>query len=86
MTKNQKLLHALSKGKAITKAKARKNWDIMNLKAEVCRLRQNGYPVHLRSRASGTIEYVLGEPTRDIIALGYRARAMGIPSFTPSPE
>lgn len=78
VSKSEKLLNALNSGKVITPAQAKKKWAIQNLRAEVCRLRQKGYPVDVRTKASGVTEYEMGVASRDIIAAGYRARASGL--------
>jgi phage regulator Rha-like protein len=53
-----------------------------NLSAEVSRIKQNGYAVYSNSRTAGNgvqvTEYVMGQPSREIVALGYKAKAMGI--------
>jgi hypothetical protein len=53
-----------------------------NLSAEVSRIKQGGYAVYSNSRIAGNgvqvTEYVMGQPSREIVALGYKAKAMGI--------
>jgi hypothetical protein len=45
-------------------------------------LRQNGYAIYAKSRTAGNgvqvTEYEMGAPSREIVALGYKAKAMGI--------
>jgi hypothetical protein len=52
------------------------------LAAEASRIRQNGYAVYSKSRKAGNgvqvTEYEMGKPSREIVALGYKAKAMGI--------
>jgi hypothetical protein len=52
------------------------------LAAEASRIRQNGYAVYANTRTAGNgvtvTEYVMGQPSREIVALGYKAKAMGI--------
>jgi hypothetical protein len=53
-----------------------------NLSAEVSRIKQNGYAVYSNTRKAGNgvtvTEYAMGKPSREIVALGYKAQAMGI--------
>jgi len=81
-TKTFKVFNALQTGEKLTAADARKRFGIKNLAAEASRLRQNGYAVYSNTRKAGNgvtvTEYELGRPSREIVALGYKARAMGI--------
>lgn len=81
-TKTFKLLKALQKGDRITPAAARNRFNIANLSAEVSRIRQLGYAVHRATRVAGNytkvVEYFIGEPSREIIALGYKAKSSGM--------
>jgi hypothetical protein len=53
-----------------------------NLSAEVSRIKQGGYAVYANQRTAGNgvtvTEYVMGQPSREIVALGYKAKALGI--------
>lgn len=81
-TKTFKVFNALQTGEKLTAADARKRFGIKNLAAEASRLRQNGYAVYSNTRKAGNgvtvTEYELGRPSREIVALGYKARQMGI--------
>lgn len=81
-TKTFKLFSALAAGDKITAAAAAKRFGIKNLRAEVSRVRQNGYAVYAVQRKAGNnvlvTEYELGRASREIIALGYKAKAMGL--------
>ena len=81
-TKTFKVFNALQTGDKLTAADARKRFGIKNLAAEASRLRQNGYAVYANTRKAGNgvtvTEYELGRPSREIVALGYKARQMGI--------
>ena len=81
-TKTFKLFTALRNGDAVTPAEAQKRFGIKNMSAEASRLRQHGFAVYTNSRKAGNgvqvTEYVLGKPSREIVALGYKAKAMGI--------
>ena len=80
-TKTFKVFTALYHGAALTAAQARK-MGVGNLSAEVSRIKQGGYAVYSNSRVAGNgvtiTEYVMGQPSREIVALGYKAKAMGI--------
>jgi hypothetical protein len=80
-TKTFKVFTALYNGEALTASKAKK-MGVGNLSAEVSRIKQNGYAVYSNSRTAGNgvqvTEYVMGQPSREIVALGYKAKAMGI--------
>ena len=81
-TKTYKVFNALYNGEKLTQSDAIKRFGVKNLAAEASRIRQNGYAVYSKSRKSGNgivvTEYELGRPSREIVALGYKAKAMGI--------
>lgn len=81
-TKTFKVFNALYNGKALTPSQAKHDLGVGNLAAEVSRIRQNGYAVYSNTRKAGNgvqvTEYVMGKPSREIVALGYKAKAMGI--------
>ena len=81
-TKTYKVLTAIKEGDAISPSAAFHRFGVGNLRAEVCRLRQAGYPVARERRFAGNnvhvTEYSLGKPQREIIAMGYLARARGL--------
>ena len=80
-TKTFKVFRALQSGRALTASQAKK-MGVGNLGAEVHRIRQHGFAVYANSRTSGNgvrvTEYVLGKPSRNLVAAGYRALALGI--------
>jgi hypothetical protein len=80
-TKTYRVFQALQSGKALTASQASK-MGVKNLSAEVSRIRSNGFAVYTNSRKAGNgvqvTEYVLGKPSRKLVALGYKAQAMGI--------
>lgn len=80
-TKTGKVFQALQAGQKLTSAQAKK-MGIGNIAAEASRLRQAGYAVYANSRKAGNgvevTEYELGKPSREIVALGYKARQLGI--------
>lgn len=81
-TKTYKLFTALYQGQKVTAAEAQKRFGIKNIAAEASRIRQSGYAVYSNTRTAGNgvtvTEYELGRPSREIVALGYKARAMGM--------
>jgi hypothetical protein len=81
-TKTFKVFTALHKGETLTPAEAKKRFGVGNLSAEVSRIRSNGFAIYTNSRKAGNgvkvTEYVLGKPSRKLVALGYKAQAMGI--------
>lgn len=81
-TKTFKLFNALYNGDAVTPAAAEKRFGIKNISAEVSRIRQNGYAIYANKRVAGNnvevTEYVLGKPSRKLVAAGYRAMALGL--------
>lgn len=80
-TKTFKVFSALQSGKALTASQASK-LGVKNLSAEVSRIRANGFCVYTNSRKAKNgvqvTEYVIGKPSRTLVAAGYRALALGI--------
>jgi len=80
-TKTFKVFQVLRSGEAISAARAKK-MGIGNLAAEISRIRNHGFCVYTdkRKAANGVevTEYVLGKPSRRLIAAGYKAIALGI--------
>jgi hypothetical protein len=80
-TKTFKVFSALQSGKALTASQASK-MGVKNLSAEITRIRQNGFAVYTNSRKAGNgvkvTEYVIGKPSRKLVAAGYRALALGL--------
>ena len=80
-TKTFRVFTALQEGKALTASQASK-MGVKNLSAEVSRIRSHGFAVYTNSRKAGNgvqvTEYVLGKPSRKLVAAGYRALALGI--------
>lgn len=81
-TKTYKLFNALYNGEAVSPAQAEKRFGIKNISAEVSRIRQSGYAVYSNTRKAGNgvnvTEYVIGKPSRKIVAAGYKALALGL--------
>lgn len=81
-TKTFKVFNALYNGEKLTQSQATKRFGVKNLSAEASRIRQSGYAVYANSRVAGNgvtvTEYEMGVPSREIIALGYKAKAAGM--------
>jgi hypothetical protein len=81
-TKTFKLFDALYNGEKVTQSEATKRFGIKNIAAEASRIRHSGYAVYSNSRTAGNgvkvTEYVMGKPSREIVALGYKAKALGM--------
>jgi hypothetical protein len=81
-TKTFKLFTAMYQGETVTAAQAQKRFGIKNMSAEVSRIRQSGYAVYANTRVAGNntrvTEYVIGKPSRKIVAAGYKALSMGL--------
>jgi hypothetical protein len=80
-TKTFRVFQALQSGKALTASQASK-MGVKNLSAEVSRIRSHGFAVYTNSRKAGNgvnvTEYVIGKPSRKLVAAGYRALALGL--------
>ena len=81
-TKTFKLFTALRNGEAVSASVAEKRFGIKNISAEATRIRQAGFAVYANSRKAGNgvqvTEYVMGKPSRKLIAAGYKAMALGL--------
>ena len=81
-SKTHKLFTVLKSGETLTAAEAKHRFGIGNIAAEASRLRQAGYAVYANPRKAGNgvqvTEYRLGNPSRAVVAAGYKAIAMGL--------
>jgi hypothetical protein len=81
-TKTHKLFTALKNGEKVTANQAEKRFGIKNIAAEASRIRQAGFAVYANRRVAGNhvevTEYEIGQPTRKLIAAGYRALSQGL--------
>lgn len=81
-TKAYKLLEAFKAGRSFTASQAEKSFGIKNISAEASRMRQAGHAIYSKTAKAGngvtTTTYSLGRPTRKMVALAYKAQAMGI--------
>ena len=80
-TKTHKLFTALKSGDKVTASQAEKRFGIKNISA-VSRIRQAGFAVYANNRTAGNhvdvTEYEIGQPSRKLIAAGYKAMALGL--------
>ncbi len=81
-TKTFKVFTALKSGETLTASEAKKRFGVGNLAAEASRIRQHGFAVYANSRKAGNgvqvTEYVMGKPSRRVVAAGYKAIALGL--------
>ena len=81
-SKTYKLFQALHQGQHVSASQAHKRFGIKNISAEVSRIRQGGFAVYANSRRAGNgvkvTEYRMGNPSRRLVAAGYRALALGL--------
>jgi hypothetical protein len=81
-TKTHRLFTALKSGDKVTASQAEKRFGIKNISADVSRIRQAGFAVYANSRTAGNhvevTEYEIGQPSRKLIAAGYKAMALGL--------
>ena len=79
VTKSEKLLAALKAGEQLTAAQITHRFGVANPRATVSSLRFKGYAIyanpHKDTKGRETTKYRLGNPTREVIAAGYRALA-----------
>jgi hypothetical protein len=83
MTQKEILLRALNRGEVLTSKQIRSRFNIASPTKVVSRIRmQEGVAIKSRKTVDtkGRIKhkFYVGTPSRDIIAAGYRARALGI--------
>lgn len=82
-TKQGKLFQALvMKGETMSEAEISKRFGIKNPTATISVIRNRGYAVYAKARKAGNgvqvTEYRHGEASRKLVALAYRAQALGI--------
>jgi predicted ArsR family transcriptional regulator len=83
MTKTERLLEVLQNGESLTAKQISARFGIANPTATVSSLRLNGgFAVyanpHTDTKGRTTTKYRLGNASRDVVAAGYRALAMGL--------
>lgn len=82
VTKSSKLLQALRSGEELTATQISQRFGIKNPRATVSDLRFQGFAIyanqHTDTKGRETTKYRLGTPSREIVAAGYRAMALGL--------
>jgi predicted ArsR family transcriptional regulator len=82
LTKQARVLEALQSGEQLTAKQIAARFGVKNPTATVSDLRYSGFAVyanqHTDTKGRVTTKYRLGRPSREIVAAGYRAMAMGI--------
>lgn len=82
VTKQTRLLEAFQNGEQLTAAQIKQRFGIANPTATVSDLRYAGFAIYANKRTNTRGEtftkYRLGTPSREIVAAGYRALAMGL--------
>ena len=80
ITKSERLVKALRKGEQLTEAQIKARFGIANPTATVSDLRlRSGFAIyaneHTDTKGRITVKYRLGNPSREVVAAGYRALA-----------
>ena len=71
LTKKQRVLNLLNKGKSVTWSTLRTRFDLTSPRAMVDQLRTEGHMVYINQTSNGT-SYRLGTPTKAILAAGVK--------------
>ena len=69
LTKKERVLNLLNKGKSVTWSTLRTKFDLTSPRAMVDQLRTEGHMVYINQTSKGT-SYRLGTPTKSILAAG----------------
>jgi hypothetical protein len=83
MLKRERVLSALEQNPAgLTEGQIRTQYRVGNPRAEIHRLRMDGYAVYsnptINSKGQERTVYRLGRPSRELVAAGWRALAAGL--------
>lgn len=82
LTKQKRVLEALQNGEQLTAKQIAARFSVKNPTATISNLRFEGYAVyankHTDTKGRVTTKYRLGKPSREIVAAGYRALALGL--------
>ena len=82
LTKQARVLEALQKGEQLTAKQIAARFSVANPTATISNLRFSGYAVyaneHTDTKGRVTTKYRLGRPSREIVAAGYKAMALGL--------
>jgi hypothetical protein len=82
LTKQMRVLEALQSGEQLTAKQIAARFSVKNPTATISNLRFEGYAVyankHTDTKGRVSTKYRLGKPSREIVAAGYRALALGL--------
>jgi predicted ArsR family transcriptional regulator len=82
VTKQTRVLEALQSGEELTAKQISARFGIKNPTATISNIRLSGFAVYANKRTNklgGTYtKYRLGTPSREVVAAGYKALAMGL--------
>lgn len=82
MNKQERIAQALMNGEMLTAKQIASRFQVKNPRAVISNIRFSGVPVYTKttknSKGTTVTRYVTGQPTREVIAAGYRALARGI--------
>ena len=71
LTKKERVLNLLNKGKSVTWSTLRTKFDLTSPRAMVDQLRTEGHMVYINQTSNGT-SYRMGTPTKAILAAGVK--------------
>ena len=71
LTKKERVLNLLNKGKSVTWSTLRTRFDLTSPRAMVDQLRTEGHMVYINQTSNGT-SYRMGTPTKAILAAGVK--------------
>jgi hypothetical protein len=77
-TKQGRLTEALLNGEQLTAAQIAARFSIANPTATISDIRFSGIPVYANRSKSGKTVYRTGKASRQVVAAGYRALALGL--------
>lgn len=81
-TKTYKVFSALQAGEKLTASEANHRFGVKNIRAEATRIRNSGFVVVADKRVAGNnvkvTEYRLSGPTREMVAMAYKAKRLGL--------
>ena len=82
LTQTQRVLTALQSGESLTAKQIAARFKVASPRKIVSNIRYEGFAVYLNkhtdTKGRVTHKYRIGKPSREIVAAGYRALAMGV--------
>lgn len=82
LNQTQRVLTALQSGESLTAKQIAARFKVASPRKIVSNIRYEGYAVYLNKHTDTkgriTHKYRIGKPSREIVAAGYRALAMGV--------